>query len=319
MKDKEELLKADIEELKKELKETKMDKGKNDPKKIKQEIKKEKKEEKEKKPFEYKKFLIAALPFIIILCLVMGIIIGRELSKNNTINNQNNNNIDDKNNIKNNTIPEPVQPPPLINQCIDSDGGLNPNVSGQVIYNEKIYQDYCLNNKTVEENYCSDDNVRRTRVFPCTYCENNSCIRFISDKYGCLESDSKIDIYKKGIVYDLNGVIGIDFCRGDTIIEYYCDLFGYIAYTTKICEKCESGACLQNLASEVVPKCTDTDGVTYDKKGTVTDINGNTATDNCQTKKIVQEFYCDSFGYINSRFKICENVCDDGKCIPFST
>lgn len=316
MKDREELLKADIEELKKELKETKMDGEKSDSKKNKPEQKKEKKEEKQKKPFEYKKFLPAALPFIVILCIVIGVLIGRNVHQGaQTNNNQNNNN-----NVETPTTPTPVQPVvPIINQCADSDGGFAPNTSGQVVYNDRIYSDYCLNNKTVEENYCSENNIVRTIAEPCVYCENNACVKFRVDKYGCMESDSKIDINNKGIVYDLNGVIGVDYCIANTVKEYYCDAFGYITYTTKVCVKCENGACTQNSAEDSIPKCVDTDGITYDRKGTVTDVEGNTATDVCQTGTTLQEFYCDAFGYVTSRFKRCENVCEEGRCVPLTT
>jgi hypothetical protein len=327
MKDREEMLKEDIEELKKELKETKLknsdEKAKKEPDK---QIKEEKKDEKEKKQDKEKKvktfnsslFMKGAIPFVIIVILVIGIIIGRATMNagddTKTVDTQT---PDKTKNVDNGQIVQPVNNNiPILNQCFDNDAGITPDKAGEISFNGQIFDDYCLNNRTVEEYYC-DNNQMKVTAESCIFCENNACVKFQSNQEGCLESDAKIDYYVKGFVYDLNKKLGVDTCMGSTLREYYCDSFGYIQDTTKVCDKCEAGRCID--INNQVNACNDSDGVTYDVKGTVTDVTGKKNTDTCHGDKTLEEFYCDGFGYLQSRFKICPYKCVEGACIVAPT
>ncbi|RJQ16805.1 hypothetical protein C4573_01945 [Candidatus Woesearchaeota archaeon] len=292
MKDDEESLKEDIADLKSNLK--------KDGKKVK---------EQSQKKVEWKKIIQTAMPFLLILMFIIGFLVGYNVKKdkstdaiNDTIQNNQNNEPDDGGIFN-------LEP---LNQCSDSDKGINVTQQGEVYFNSALFTDSCHGNQ-LKEYYCDQDDDLQTFLKNCEICEDGACLVFEDRREGCTETDNYVDYELKGYVLDRNGKLFNDSCSSKTLEEAYCDRFGYGAYSYKLCDKCEDGRCVP--AEEIPPKCNDTDGgIDYYTKGTVTDQTGNSYTDNCQSRTL-EEYYCSSYGNKKVTYKLCHNDCVDGACI----
>lgn len=62
-------------------------------------------------------------------------------------------------------------------ECSDTDGGINPNVYGEVTDpNGYVYKDFCDTDKVLKEEYCADDGFSSYKNIDCDKCENGACV-----------------------------------------------------------------------------------------------------------------------------------------------
>lgn len=317
MKDHEEELIDQINDLKKKLVQDKKNKGKPEKKSSDTEIQSKKKSEaSSSSKFQFRKILMTALPFLIIIFFVIGFFAGSSYEQKKFSSNKGSDNANgfEQSDLDDQGKKDNIQEDMTVNndECFDTDGGIKPFEAGKVFYNLAIFQDACKNSSAVIEYFCNTDNSYGSTIINCDICENNACIQFETRDTGCKESDNYVDYYKKGYVIDKRNRIYVDTCSRNSLTEYYCDNYGFAGTSYKLCNICQDGACID--AQEAKRECIDTDnGVDYYLKGTVTDANGRTATDNCQGRNL-EEYYCDPFGYISKTYKLCKQ-CVEGACI----
>lgn len=203
--------------------------------------------------------------------------------------------------------------------CIDSDGGINYAIKGDVTTylngGVQVSIDFCENSDTLNESYC-EGNISNTLTRDCgmenKVCLNGACVSEIV----CVDSDGGNNLYVSGNCSDNRGFKMSDGCIGGkegwmkeayctsnskcTIDEYYCP------------EGCLNGACLGvnpnvNLTNE-----------------------NNSLNENISTKEITScsfeeknypfgyrkgENYCDLDGTFISQ-KESESVCENNfECI----
>ena len=193
-------------------------------------------------------------------------------------------------------------------ECDDTDDGQDRYEKGTVTGDGDTYTDYCLDDDTVREYYCSGDEVSyKSLGCPSGYeCSDGKCISAI-----CSDSDGN-DVYIYGHVTKGASTYN-DYCLDSTNVrEYWCD-GNDVESTTYECPGgyvCSSGKC--------VVGCTDTDGGTNEfVYGTV--FHGDFGfSDICVDTETVKEYYCvDAFTYshmpIGCGFGY---ACSAGVCIP---
>ena len=220
--------------------------------------------------------------------------------------------------------------------CTDSDGGKDYYVKGTASgYYNGVYtnnSDTCLTGPSVGssttsqsqyigELYCSSNNLM-AEVYTCPggyICNDGACVP-TNQTTTCTDSDGGKDYYVKGAVTTPDGQILEDACGLQAykgyVIEYNCEDSSYV--TNYQCPYgCSNGVCIT---------CTDSDGVDYYKKGTVTinpyfDGSVFNAADACGAQRYegyVIEETCnlndnkDTFVPINYK---CPYGCSEGACI----
>lgn len=137
-------------------------------------------------------------------------------------------------------------------QCLDSDGGKDIFTAGIVTHKGQRYGDSCVDDKTVEERFCENNEAKSVNL-PCAAgyaCDGGKCVVI-----PCTDSDGGVNEEMKGTVVagDENET---DRCAdSNTVKEFYCDS-GRIASKDVDCaagKQCSDAACI------LVP-CEDSDG-----------------------------------------------------------
>lgn len=132
----------------------------------------------------------------------------------------------------------------VVNECIDSDSGIDPFVGGNLIgYDETTKKDFCANATTLYEYYC--DGERSKGVFEETYCKNGCSTK--DGKGVCLqERELKESQCDKGCYYR-----GVCLDVGMRVNRLYCDsaqnLRPQLLDDTINCEnnfECKSNLCI---------------------------------------------------------------------------
>ncbi|MAG52907.1 MAG: hypothetical protein CMH62_03000 [Nanoarchaeota archaeon] len=74
----------------------------------------------------------------------------------------------------------------VVNACVDSDGGINPGVGGNLVgYDGTSKRDFCINSTTLNEYFCLED--RSNGLIDETHCS-----------FGCVEEKSKGKCLERG-------------------------------------------------------------------------------------------------------------------------
>jgi len=315
MKDNEEKLVDQINDLKKKLVQDKKNKGKpskntpDDSKKISD----------QKPKHSFAKVFMTSLPFLIIIAFIVGFFAGSSYEKNNLVNDfenlpvntgsegqQNTQSDSQSQDSQQQTITTPEPP----KECFDTDSGIKQFEQGQVFFGTALFTDSCRNSTSLVEYYCTEDNTSRNTNIDCDVCEDGACVNFQIRDTGCKESDNYVDFNKKGFVIDKKGRIYEDSCSQVSLEEYYCDSYGFGSTTYTLCDVCENGRCVNE---EKKRDCKDSDnGISYYTKGIVLDASGKTGEDKCNGR-VLEEFYCSETGYLARSFKLC-NQCVEGQC-----
>ncbi len=131
--------------------------------------------------------------------------------------------------------------------CSDTDGGMNPNVTGtcSTPIGYRMYTDRCTSDSKLEEYFCDRSGCSST-ILPCEYgCLRGAC--FTERQYWCTDTDGGIDYYTRGTVVTENGEYGTDWCDGNTLREYYC--VGIVPEQEDYnCQyRCSDGACSRGI------------------------------------------------------------------------
>jgi hypothetical protein len=143
--------------------------------------------------------------------------------------------------------------------CVDSDGGLNFTVAGNVTVDGSILFDYCLGGRYVTENYCSG-NINLSLTQDCSadgrVCDSGRCVASGSgggNGFGCTESDGGYNLVVAGntVVVNSSGSFSYsDRCENDELVEYSCMLNVDSSETTiRSCgtkRACDSGRCVSD-------------------------------------------------------------------------
>lgn len=135
------------------------------------------------------------------------------------------------------------------------DGGINYNVKGNTtryilgfpFFN---YSDFCTGDQ-LTEHYCSFTPSGITaETYDCENgCENGACIETISND-DCVDTDGgkTYDVHGNVIVFTgdkMEVVNHADFCKGDYIMEMYCDSVQGLKGEAHLCEgECKDGRCV---------------------------------------------------------------------------
>jgi hypothetical protein len=162
-----------------------------------------------------------------------------------------------------------------VESCVDSDGGLNydvkGNLSGSVSIYGLVFDDYCSNSENLTEFYCSDDPGVFSQEYRCPNgCANGVCANKGFSK--CADSDGGLNYSKKGTigVEGVNGIwmdrcqiteengekgMGVDNCKGKNcgIEEVFCDKDGNVDFELRNCfGDCVDGACVNSPVYVIV-------------------------------------------------------------------
>ena len=190
--------------------------------------------------------------------------------------------------------------------CIDSDGGRNYDVKGQVKYGQTLSTDTCLAG-SLEEFYC--DGIRMSERKACeSGCLDGRCLAPEGLAPRCRDSDGD-DKYVQGMAATSAGETFYDSCMGESqVTEYYCSegvplrrVFG--------CEvACMDGACDRD--------CVDSDGNDASAGGVVT-TPASRYVDECDDDMGVIEYTC--LDGVPAKERIaCVNGCKSGVCVAFN-
>ncbi|MBI5636090.1 hypothetical protein HY993_03975, partial [Candidatus Micrarchaeota archaeon] len=225
---------------------------------------------------------------------------------------------------------------PPVTSCTDSDerlvwngvlfdyvlSGLSFTQKGSAAYLFENKTDYCQDNNTLVEFYCSSNrNSINQYAVNCSSlnstCVDGACVE--KPKAVCSETDGGYDSTVKGNV-TLNGEVKTDFCAdSNTVAEYSCSYYNDSYYLTAMDCSYNGGSCVDGACVEK-PKavCSETDGG-YDVsvKGDLTYKGGN-FTDFCIDSKNVFEYACSSYGDYYSSISDCSyqgGSCIEGACV----
>lgn len=209
--------------------------------------------------------------------------------------------------------------------CIDGDGGINENISSSLTLSNETLLDSCLDNKTVFENYCDQQNRSASRQIDCGQnrkCENGACIRVevnVSNKPipKCLDTDNGKNIYTAGSVTVSNETYA-DTCQGQyAVLECCCnnETLGQNATNCPNGAQCQRGACV-----DLERRCQDSDSNEESKAGQVTLYGGGVViqnvADRCINSNQYTEYYCDGTNVGNRTVSCSDNqYCEGGLCL----
>lgn len=213
-------------------------------------------------------------------------------------------------------------------ECFDSDERINLYQKGHLIdkQHNADYYDTCLDEYTLREYYCGDENYLYYSFNCPNGCSDGACVELEQEQVStaCEVSDWNypvgVNFYEKGTVKatgGLNAGTFEEYCEDeDTVVEYLCDVRGAILIKYDCLFGCEEGACKE----ESIEKCSDRDGgINYRVKGEIF-VNGeyhNEDKCNPQTGEL-NEWYCDA-GIQNVESYKCPNGCKDGVCLEESS
>ncbi len=123
--------------------------------------------------------------------------------------------------------------------CSDSDGE-DYYTKGRLVYNNNEYEDKCIDNQTLLEQFCVNDAVKGEVEYNCD-CFDGACIE------KCKDSDG-INYSEKGEVIYENETY-TDYCVDEgLLVEYYCDK--EVKEDEKACN-CINGACAETCTDGI--------------------------------------------------------------------
>ena len=200
--------------------------------------------------------------------------------------------------------------------CSDPDGGPDRYTKSSVTKGDQIYTDYCIDQTTVKEYYCNNDNIFSSDL-ECLngrICSNGRCVTGSA----CEDSDDGTDKYTRGTA-STDSDSKTDVCRdGDTVKEYYCTINNEIAYEYMDCsgdDICDNGKCVG------VATCTGGPAgipLASDPKEHVVTESG-TLTDSCISDSSVRKYWCDGNHESHNTLNCLagyECTGTNGKCTP---
>ncbi|MFO7711421.1 MAG: NosD domain-containing protein [Candidatus Woesearchaeota archaeon] len=125
------------------------------------------------------------------------------------------------------------------NKCIDSDGE-DYYTKGRLIYKNEEYEDKCIDNGTLLEQFCVNGDVKGEVEYECD-CLDGACVE------KCKDSDG-FNYSEKGHVMYENETY-TDYCVNETsLVEYYCDK--EVKEDEKSCN-CVDGACSETCSDGI--------------------------------------------------------------------
>ena len=199
--------------------------------------------------------------------------------------------------------------------CSDTDGGEDEDRYGEVRKGGNEYEDYCYDDDTVYEYYCSGDEVsgRKINCGSGEECEGGECVDVEEEEQYCTDSDGGHDVYERGTAEDNEGE-NTDYCiDGNRLREYYCS-GDEIASEAVYCDRgemCEGGECVP------YQYCDDSDGgQDLYEPGTVSTETGD-FDDYCIGSHSIREYYCDhkNLAYIEVECPVDAHWCmEEGYC-----
>jgi hypothetical protein len=162
------------------------------------------------------------------------------------------------------------------NECFDTDQLIDLYEKGHVIDkpHNADYFDFCLdadsiedflqnggniseNGKIIREHYCGVNNYQYAYYECYNGCIDGACVEVdintSIEGITCVDSDAKypvmVNFFEKGFVNNTNGLYtpGFyeDYCEGDTVTDYICDLSGALEVKYDCPYGCKNGACIE--------------------------------------------------------------------------
>jgi|GEM_PF-2621517 len=201
--------------------------------------------------------------------------------------------------------------------CFDADLGKEFDEPSYVRSDEGIFNDYCVDEETVMEYYCSDDNRMSIEKQCNLYCYEGECIE--SDEVHCDDSYSgEVRLYYGSNLLDSATDTCLDY---RTMRDYIC-ITDAIEYVNDRCEDdeiCYEGSCRRIYE----PTCFDLDDQEEDNgiyvKSSVIKTTNNSILeirhDECLTDYSVKEYMCDGDSF-RVEFIDCpdDEECRNGVC-----
>lgn len=228
-----------------------------------------------------------------------------------------------------------IDDPRWRSECFDSDGGVNPDIAGEVIIfrddgSENHYRDDCPNPSQVNENFCIDGETRSSTYFNCPaeqHCDGGICVPGDPPDVTCEDSDGgaspgvwgEVTIFVDGVVSSTHP----DGCNFEQQLrETYCVGERYTAQIV-VClpeQHCEEGLCVAGAPLDIT--CVDSDGMNRNVRGSVTLTREDGAIagpyfDFCINNREVNERYC-VFSRMDYDRVSCaaDERCEAGACVP---
>ncbi|MEI8364050.1 MAG: hypothetical protein WCF78_01165 [archaeon] len=210
----------------------------------------------------------------------------------------------------NDFLPEPIP------SCVDSDGGLNDFLKGNISLNgEVVATDYCQSNNNLIEHRCNlndiystDDNALVVIPFSCSYIGSLFGLDLVCRNGACIDLNSEpgyVGEYKIGVLKDAS-----EPCPDK------CDV---------IPVEIKDIPTTNNLIDESNITCTESDaGIDEANKGSVTYMDEVVSTDHCFDRKTLIEGYCmteniTSPTAFNIEIKCSDfnpnSICENGACV----
>ncbi len=194
-------------------------------------------------------------------------------------------------------------------ECEDGDGGKDKYEASYVRIGDDEWEDYCRDDDTVREYYCSDGEVKH-KDMDCPsdyYCDDGECV-----KATCYDSDGGKDRYDKGTTRK-GSREETDYCyTSNSVKEYYCSN-GEIKSEILVCPSnyyCSNGECIS-------VECTDSDGgKDYYEKGYTSSPTQGGFSDYCEGDFTLIEYYCSDSEVKSQTINIVEEQhCEDGEIV----
>ena len=158
-----------------------------------------------------------------------------------------------------------VNPVSTMPYCIDSDNGLNYDLSGSVeSFSDSVFStsyDYCYSNYVLEENYCKNSTSPGFVFYTCPNgCFNNICLGVASTNQTCTDSDGGLNYNVQGTVNDTNNQYypDTDYCSSTKLLQEFSCVNGEKSLMVHSCtDRCYEGACVNISVIDYTGVCSD--------------------------------------------------------------
>ncbi len=203
--------------------------------------------------------------------------------------------------------------------CVDEDSGQDYSKAASAIDTGGVYSDYCSDEDTLVEYYCSDDELL-SAIHDCdTYCHEGHCVK--GSGLSCQETGMHTRImYEGDILVEEN-----DTCLAhDVARDYFC-LSDGIEWVNVPCDEdelCYDGGCVKITEEACYDLDADLDDIHIRSLVVLTtnvSVKG-TKEDECIGEDTLIEYRCDG-KYHKADHETCpgDEMCVEGRCIyPYS-